>query len=311
LTQRGRWRPVLKPEPILHDSIPLEIDRDAVILVTGGACGVTAAIARGLAGNGNPRLILIGRSPLPEPESPRTDRLDKEHLRSFFIDECRTRGERVLPAEIEIRVNRILKDREIQANLEACTVAGATVEYHSLDVRDSEAFGQLIDRMYERFGRIDGVVHGAGIVEDKRIVDKSQDSFLRVFRTKVNSALTLACRLRPESLNFLVFFGSVSGRFGNAGQVDYSAANEVLNKLADHLNHRWPGRVACINWGPWDGGMVSDELQQLYAAVGVELIPVEEGVAAFLSEIRRTDRVGAEVLIARGVDRLSSRTKSK
>lgn len=307
----GRWRPALKATRTPRDSAPLEIDRESVILVTGGAYGVTAAVARGLASAVKPRLILVGRSPLPTVESTRTEGLNKASLRSLFFDESRVHGKCILPVEIERSVNRTLKDRDIRANLKACAAAGASVEYHSLDVRDSEAFGELIDGLYERFGRIDGVVHGAGIIEDKRIVDKPLDSFVRVFRTKVDSSLTLARKLRPETLKYLVFFGSASGRFGNIGQVDYSAANEVLNKLADQLNHRWPGRVVCINWGPWDGGMVSAELRQLYATAGVELIPVEEGVAAFLSEIRRTDRVSAEVLIEYGVDCLERKANRR
>jgi NAD(P)-dependent dehydrogenase (short-subunit alcohol dehydrogenase family) len=307
LTRQGRWRPYLKESIALPGTAPAAEERDAVVLVTGGAYGVTAAVARGLAAALRPRLILVGRSPLPAPEAPSTRGLDRTALRQRFIEEARGRGEPIVPPEMERSIGRVLKDRQIRANLEAAAAAGAAVEYHPLDVRDARQFGRLIDSLYERFGRIDGVVHGAGIVEDRRIVDKTPESFARVFGTKVDSAWTLARKLRPESLKFLAFFGSVSGRFGNAGQVDYSAANEVLNKLADSLNRRWPGRVVCINWGPWDGGMVSDELRRLYAAAGLRLISVEEGVAAFLAEIRRTDRTSAEVVIGRDVERMAAR----
>ncbi|MHB1425299.1 MAG: SDR family NAD(P)-dependent oxidoreductase [Gemmataceae bacterium] len=304
LTRTGRWRPALREAPIPRVLPSLTLDRHSVVLVTGGACGITAAVARQLAAEVKPRLVLMGRSPLPEAESPRTHGLDRAGLRKLFLDEARAKGGPVVPAEIERGVSRILKNREMRANLDACTASGATVEYHSLDVRNGESFGLLIDGIYERFGRIDGVIHGAGIIDDRRIRDKTLASFIDVFRTKVDSAWTLARKLRLEDLKFLVFFGSVSGRFGNVGQVDYSAANEVLNKLADYLNRRLPGRVVCINWGPWEGGMVSEELRRLYAAVGVELIPIAAGVAAFMAEIRRTDRTTAEVVLARGVPRM-------
>jgi NAD(P)-dependent dehydrogenase (short-subunit alcohol dehydrogenase family) len=303
LTRQGRWHPDLIEQPA-HALPPLALERDAVILVTGGAYGVTADIARALAAAARPRLVLVGRSPLPAVESSQTEGLDRAELRRLFLAEARSQGGPVVPAEIERAVNRLLKDRQIRANLDACTASGATVEYRTLDVRDDERFAALIDELYERFGRIDGVVHGAGIIEDRRIADKTLDSFANVFRTKVDSALTLARKLRPEGLKFLAFFGSVSGRFGNAGQVDYSAANEVLNKLADQLHRRWPGRVVCLNWGPWDGGMISEELRRLYTAAGVELIPIDAGVAAFLAEIRRTERRSAEVVIACGVERM-------
>jgi NAD(P)-dependent dehydrogenase (short-subunit alcohol dehydrogenase family) len=304
LTRKGRWCPSLQEEALPRELPPLQLDRDSVVLMTGGACGITAEIARKLAAETKPRLILVGRSPAPAAETPQTRGLDRMALRKLLLDETRARGAQVVPAEIESAVHRILKDREIRATLDACTAAGATVEYHALDVRDSAAFGHLIDSLYERFGHLDGVIHGAGIIEDRRIRDKKLDSFAAVFRTKVDSALTLARKLRPEGLKFLAFFGSVSGRFGNAGQVDYSAANEMMNKLADDLSRRWPCRVVCINWGPWQGGMVSEELRRLYATVGVQLIPVEEGVAAFLREIRQTDRRSTEVVLACGVERL-------
>ncbi len=304
LTGHGRWRPALTPAPIADASTRLSLEKEAVILVTGGACGITAEVARSFAAHFEPRLIVMGRSPRPEPESSRTCGLDRASLRQFFLEETRARGERIVPAAIERSVNQLLKDRQLRANLDSFAATGAAVEYHALDVRDTERFGQLIDDLYERFGRIDGVIHGAGIIEDKRIADKTHSSFAKVFRTKVQSALTLVRKLRPETLRFLVFFGSVSGRFGNVGQVDYSAANEVLNKLADRLHRTWPARVVCINWGPWDGGMVSDDLRRVYSAAGVELIAVEEGVASFLAEIDRTDRPNGEVVIARGIERM-------
>jgi NAD(P)-dependent dehydrogenase (short-subunit alcohol dehydrogenase family) len=285
----------------VDDPPALELDRESVILVTGGACGVTAEVACKLASVAKPRLILVGRSPLPPAESPHTQGLDRAAMRKLFLDEARSRDKTILPVEIERSVNRLFKDREIRANLDACAAAGASVEYHALDVRDGDNFGHLIDELYERFGRIDGVIHGAGIIADRRIRDKTLPSFAEVFRTKVDSALTLARKLRSDSLKFLVFFGSVVGRFGNVGQVDYSAANEMLNKLADTLHRRWPGRVVCINWGPWQGGMVSEDLRRLYTAAGMELIETKAGVAACLAELGRKERRTAEVILSKRI----------
>src|SRR5262249_10118761 len=101
--------------------------------------------------------------------------------------------------------------------------------------------------------------------------------------------------------------GSVSARFGNSGQTDYSAANEFLNKLADDLGRRWPGRVVSINWGPWNEGMVADparDLRWAYAQAGLQLIPVAEGTEALLNELRQGRSGGSEVLIAASVQRL-------
>jgi hypothetical protein len=64
-------------------------------------------------------------------------------------------------------------------------------------MRDGEAFGALIDDVYARHGRIDGVVHGAGVIEDKLVKDKTPESFDRVFGTKAASAVILSEHLKP------------------------------------------------------------------------------------------------------------------
>lgn len=312
----GRWRLDLMPRRN-HGTIrpELELDAGAVLLVTGGAYGITADIVRGLARNRSLRLVLVGRSPLPEPESPSTrDLADPNALRQFLIGEMRRRSGKVKPAEVEAELRRILKERQIRTNLAALRDAGAEVDYHALDVRDAAAFGRLIDDIYRRFGRIDGVLHGAGVIDDKLIRDKTPESFDAVYDTKVVSALTLARRLDPAKLKFLVFFSSIAGRFGNIGQCDYSAANEVLNKLADRLSAEWPTvHTVSINWGPWDSGMVNDELRKLYASRNIRPIPVETGVRHCLDVLARCDRREPELVITASLEAIAGlgRTTSR
>ena len=151
-----------------------------------------------------------------------------------------------------------MRERELRESLRSLRATGAVVEYRTCDVADEQAFGALIDEVYERHGRIDGVIHGAGLIEDRLVRDKERESLLRVMDAKAGAARTLAQRLREDSLRFLVLFGSVSGRFGNRGQSDYAAASEVLAKLAHELDRRWAARVVAIDWGPWrSAGMVS------------------------------------------------------
>ncbi|HEY63310.1 MAG TPA: SDR family NAD(P)-dependent oxidoreductase [Caldilineae bacterium] len=291
-------QPVLAP---VDDATPsLELDPQSVVLITGGARGITAMVARELAARYQPTLILVGRSPLPPAEeSPTTAGLTTaREIKAALIKSLGGDGRKVPLAEVEAAYARLLREREIRANLEALREAGSHVEYHPVDVRDEEAFSRLIDDIYRRFGRLDGVIHGAGLIEDKLIKDKPVASFRRVLSTKVDAAFTLSRKLRPETLKFLAFFSSVSGRFGNRGQGDYAAANEILNKLAVYLDQRWPARVMAINWGPWEGpGMVSEALRREFARRGVDLIPPEVGVRRFIEELRYGRKGEAEVLV--------------
>ena len=197
-------------------------------------------------------------------------------------------------------MKRILKDREIIENIAAMRAAGSEVEYHAIDVRQHEPFSALIHQIYQTHGRLDGVIHGAGVVEDKFLRDKTSESFARVFSTKVDSALTIARSVRPDSLKFLVIFSSISARLGAMGQVDYTAANEVLNKLAAHLDAAWPGRVVAINWGPWHGGMVSEQLLRQYAARNISTIDLSAGARSLIEELRLARKSTPEVLLVAG-----------
>jgi NAD(P)-dependent dehydrogenase (short-subunit alcohol dehydrogenase family) len=307
-TQRGRWKLDLQEDGRAIPHLPeCELDSDSVVLVTGGAHGITAEIARALAEKYRPTLVLVGRSALPEAETePIRNLQDPQHLRQFLIQYLGAKNPKLTPADVEGKLKRHLKDRQIRANLVAMKEAGARIEYRALDVRDIEAFGNLIDELYAKWGRIDGVLHGAGVIDDKLIRDKSPESFKTVFTTKVIPATVLADKLRPELLKFLVFFSSVAARFGNVGQSDYSAANEVLNKLAARLSHEWPKvHVVSINWGPWDSGMVSNELRKLYAAKDIHLVPADIGVSFAIEELQRGKVNAPEVVIASSIKQIS------
>ncbi len=296
-----RKRLDLLPAPRSDRRDPTPLDRSSVVLITGGARGITAETALRLAEAYQPTLLLVGRTPEPVgPESAQTASLTgPQALKRALIEQHRQDGSPVTPARIEAAYRRLLRERELRQNLERLRQTGARIEYLTCDVRDTDAFGALIDELYRRHGRIDGVIHGAGIIEDKLVRDKQLASFERVLSTKLNGALALANRLRPDTLRFLVFFSSVSGRFGNRGQGDYAAASEILNKLALHLDQRWPAHVVSINWGPWlTTGMVSDEVKRQFAERGVTLIPVDVGCRRLDEELRSGRKGEVEVLIA-------------
>ena len=264
------------------------IQRDWVFLVTGGARGVTAEIARQLAERYQPTLILAGASPLPSgPESADTAGItEMPRLKAALTARLRASSTAVKPAAVEAALQRLLKDREIVQSIESLRRTGAKVEYHSVDVRREEPFGELIDRIYREHGRLDVVVHGAGIIEDKLIRDKTPESFDRVVHTKADSAFLLSRKLRPESLQCLLLMSSVTAAFGNRAQADYAAANGIMNGLSVLLSAQWPAHVVAMNWGPWgSSGMVSEEVRQQFLSRGIQMIPLDGGAQAALREI--------------------------
>ena len=88
--------------------------------------------------------------------------------------------------------------------------------------------------------------------------------------------------LGEDDLKLLVLFSSSTGRFGRKGQVDYAVANEVLNKLAQQQARQRPGcRVVSVNWGPWDGGMVTPALKKVFEQEQVAVIPLAAGATTW------------------------------
>jgi NAD(P)-dependent dehydrogenase (short-subunit alcohol dehydrogenase family) len=192
----------------------------------------------------------------------------------------------MMPAMVEKEISAVLRDREIRKNLKGFREKGARVIYHSADVRDEVAMEEIIRSVYHEHGRIDAVIHGAGIIEDKLLIDKTADSFDRVFDTKADSTYLLSRYLQPDSLKCLVFFASLAGRAGNRGQCDYAAANELVNRFAWWLHHRWVHvRISAINWGPWETGMASAEVNRQFRERGVIPISRREGRAFFKREV--------------------------
>jgi acyl transferase domain-containing protein/NAD(P)H-dependent flavin oxidoreductase YrpB (nitropropane dioxygenase family)/NAD(P)-dependent dehydrogenase (short-subunit alcohol dehydrogenase family) len=289
---------VLEPAPLSDRPAAEPLSRDDVLLVTGGARGITAQVALNLAERHRPTLILVGRTEPGEEGEETTGVRDPRELRRILIH-ARTRASmEVTPGLVEQDLRRLVRGREVRENLAQLRATGARVEHVSCDVSDEAALAELIDAVYDSHGRIDGVIHGAGIIEDRLVRDKELDSLERVVATKAGAARTLARKLRPDSLRFLVFFSSVSGRFGNRGQADYAAASEILSKLAHSLDGRWPTRVVSIDWGPWRAsGMVSSEVERQFASRGVALIPTEVGCRLLEDELARGRKGEPEVVL--------------
>jgi acyl transferase domain-containing protein/NAD(P)H-dependent flavin oxidoreductase YrpB (nitropropane dioxygenase family)/NADP-dependent 3-hydroxy acid dehydrogenase YdfG len=299
----NRSAPIVQRAALPDGPDRLDLGSASVILITGGARGITSLVARDLARRYRCTFILLGRSPLPpaEEDPVTAEATTAAEIRAALIDDLRSRGEKFGPAQVEAACQRVLAEREIRTTLRDIQASGATAEYRRSDVRDAPAIRATVERVYASHGRLDGIIHGAGVVEDRLLADKEPASFERVLRTKVDGALNLLRAVRPDALRFLAFFASVAGTFGNAGQADYAAANEILNAIALDCDARWPGRVVAVNWGPWDApGMVTPEIRRQFSARGVDLLGPELAVQAFADELRLGDKGDVQVVIGEG-----------
>ena len=171
-----------------------------------------------------------------------------------------------------------------------------------MDVRDPALVTRVLDAVRSEYGPVKALIHGAGVLEDRLIVDKTPEQFARVFATKAESLEVLLNALKDEPLSYLILFSSVAARMGNRGQADYAMANEVLNKIAQKTALARPlCRVVSFNWGPWDGGMVSPELRREFARSGVSLIPMDAGAGSMVAEMAGKPGAPVEIVLGGGL----------
>jgi acyl carrier protein len=259
-----------------------------VIVATGGARGVTATSLEALLERGPARLVLLGRTDMErELSRPEASLTDEGELKRALLDATRARSEGTSLAEVGAMAGRIRAAQDIATQLERFRAKGAEVLYLPVDVRDAEALKGALARARDVFGPLTGLVHGAGILADKRLEDKSLEQFDRVVDTKLRGLLALLEATALDPLRFIALFSSVAGRFGNVGQADYAMANEAMSKLAQCEQQR--RGAACLvksyAWGPWDGGMVTPALQKLFEERGVSLLSLEAGARFFVEEL--------------------------
>ncbi|MDG4653575.1 type I polyketide synthase [Chryseobacterium arthrosphaerae] len=263
----------------------IQLDQKSVVLVLGGAQGITAELVKHMSQAYPCTYILVGRSADPRNEACAKEfegMKTKEEIRAYLIKS----GKFTSPAEIEKETTKIFKNNQILRTIRDMEALGNTIIYQSLDLCDEEGLSNLISSIYEKYTRLDGVIHGAGLLEDKLFKQKTTSSFGRVFDTKVKPLRVLAEQLRTDC-QFVVLFSSIASVYGNKGQTDYAAANSVLDDYANALNKRLQGKVISINWGPWKGaGMVSSTLESEYERRGISMIPLDEGKEIFLNEIK-------------------------
>ncbi len=302
--RRIRLRSVASP--LVPATPAVELKPGEPVLISGGARGITGLVAAELARAWRPTLLIVGTTPEPAEQEPDdiAHLTGEAEIKAALHARLRGAGRPAAPSDIEASYQSLRRAREVRANLEVLGRAGAHVEYARADVRDPAALAAALGGSRERYGDPVGLIHGAGLIKDKLIREKTPESFDRVFGTKVDGVLNLIRLVRPEALKFTALFSSIAGRFGNVGQSDYAAANEALNKLAQWLDRRWPGRVVSVIWGPWSGvGMVS-QLEGHLGRRGLGMIAPELGRTLLLGELRFGRKGDVEVIYTGGLGTL-------
>jgi malonyl CoA-acyl carrier protein transacylase len=267
------------------------LESDSVIVVTGSGGAITSAIAADLAKASGATFHLLDLPPAPKTDDPDLDRVssDREGLKRDLMNRLRSASsERVTPVMVERELQRIEREAATREGIRAVERAGGKPSYHSCNVTDSSSVDAVIKEILAKHGRIDLIVHAAGLERSRPLDVKEPAEFDLVFDVKAMGMFNLLAATRGADVGAIVSFSSVAGRFGNAGQTDYSAANDFLCKVTSAMRTMRPNtRAFVIDWTAWGSiGMATrGSIPEIMKRAGIEMLDPVAGIPVLRQEL--------------------------
>ncbi|MEE2758425.1 MAG: SDR family NAD(P)-dependent oxidoreductase, partial [Candidatus Thermoplasmatota archaeon] len=290
-----RWALRMYEEDIVGETVSLK--QDDVWVISGGGAGVTARCVVGAAQaskDAGATFVLLGRTRLdPEIEHWLHDDVSALQTRKMELREdmvSSSESGKVTMVEWEHAWNQKMRILEVYRTIQEIQESGNRALYDACDVTNRKAVSRALSAVVNEFGPVTGIVHGAGLEESKLVADKSWESFSKIISVKIDGWRSLVDALEDDlsHIRILCAFTSIAGRFGNGGQVDYSAANNILDaEMCRIAHHPDAPRAVAIAWSGWrDVGMATrGSIEAVFEQAGIETIPVENCVEIFVQEM--------------------------
>jgi len=296
-----RWTVGLAERPLGPEDAEIELAAEPVFVVTGAAGSIVSAIVSDLARRWPGHFYLLDLTPEPTPDDPDLQlfRSDREALKRQLFERLKGSGEKATPANVEKRLAACERSQAALTALAAVAEAGGEGYYRSVDLLDAQAVAEVVGEIRARHGRIDVLIHAAGVEISHMLPEKSRQEFDLIFDVKAHGWFHLLKSAADMPIGSTVVFTSIAGRFGNAGQTDYSAANDLLCELTSNLLTKRPEtRGIAIDWSAWaEIGMASrGSIPQMMEQAGIDMVPPAIGIPIVAREIAHSR--GGEIVVA-------------
>jgi acyl transferase domain-containing protein/NAD(P)-dependent dehydrogenase (short-subunit alcohol dehydrogenase family)/acyl carrier protein len=263
---------------------PFKLDADSVFAVTGGAGAITVAIVRDLAAASRGTFYLLdARQMPPESERPLLEKVikDREGAKREVYERMKAEKGRATPAQVEEKLFDLERQAGILEALRSVEEAGGRAFYRQVDVLDAGAVRAVVENIREQSGKLDVILHAAGLERSRSLDRKPVEEFDLVFRVKADGLFNLMASTRDLDVKAIVVFSSVAGRFGNAGQADYSAGNDFMCKTVSWWAGTRPGSQGiALDWTAWGGiGMATrGSIPEIMKRAGIDMLDPAEGL---------------------------------
>ncbi len=248
-------------------------------VVSGATGGITTSVLLDLAKASQGSFYLLARTQLPTKEDADLQmlRTDRNALRLELQRRAQEKGGKVTPVQLDLQIQVLERADAMLKTLDEMRAVGASVQYIVCDVTNPKSVEEAINEIKKSTDHIDRFIHAAGVEKSRKIESKSAEEFEQTISVKADGFYLLFKAFEKEGLtpSSMVFFSSVAGRFGNSGQTDYSAANDMLSKFAFALQMQYPTlKAVSIDWGAWaEVGMASrGNIPMLMERAGIEML---------------------------------------
>ena len=278
-------------------SLPTRLDKSVkhfdlagkTIIFTGSGRGIGAMLSQKIAAQYHSKIIVLDIIEIQE-KTPLWATMNDAELaalkKQLWEDLKADPTKKATPVMLERAFGRVKDSITLYNNLQKLRDLGSEVEYYHCDVMNSSMMKEVCTKIKAKNGRVDGLIHFAGLERSKLIYDKDPAEYYRIFDVKATSFATFLANNIVRDDGFFAFASSIAGKYGNLGQSDYASANDYLAKSALSLSNQGYRAISIAMSAYKNVGMgVRAGVETFLRSNGVDFVDPQDGMQIFLDEI--------------------------
>jgi NAD(P)-dependent dehydrogenase (short-subunit alcohol dehydrogenase family) len=279
-------------------SFPKKLNRTAkymdlkgkTIAFTGAGRGLGAMLSQKIAAQYNSRILILDIIDRQEEKAAYWATLNETELKAL-----KNQIWQELKADTSVRATPVLLERAygkvadavtLHKNIQKIKALGGDAEYYQCDVTNGSQMKEVVTKIKAKYGKVDGLIHFAGIEKSKLLTDKTTEEYYKTFDIKATSAAAFVALNFVKDTGFYAFASSIAGKYGNLGQSDYASANDFLAKLCISLQNQGQRAISVDMSAYSNVGMgVRSGVFEFLTGQGLKFVDPHDGMQIFLDEI--------------------------
>ncbi|WP_033334922.1 SDR family NAD(P)-dependent oxidoreductase [Scytonema hofmannii] len=238
---------------------PVTFKQGGTYLITGGLGGIGIQIAQYLLKHYKARLLLVGRTPLPN-KSTWNAHLEREDALT----------------------------QRLQAYQQLEKLEGEII-YEAVDICDLKQLQIIVEKTKYRWQKnLDGIIHLAGTFHEQLVLKEQKENLAAVLRPKVLGTWVLHQLVKDSCDTIFINFSSVNGFFGSTAVGAYAAANSFLDRFSHYQNSKSELASYCMSWSMWDETGMSQgyQMKNLTRAKGFYIMSSSQAISSMLASLQ-------------------------